>query len=360
MKYSALVLDAGAFFKATSIHNVADEFYTIPEVWQEVKTATIPLLIEDIKTKSPSAEAYAHVVEFAKKTGDFAVLSATDLKVIALTYQLENEKNSGKYLRHEPVGETTQVGSSSDSGTKGKTLPDGWYSPPATPVSEDDLTEAVENLELEESESDDDGWITPKNVKNVKANSYSTVSAEEKKDVSDRVACMSGDFALQNVVIQMGMLLMSPDGTQIKYLKNWVLRCHACYAITKQMEKKFCPMCGGANLIRTSFSVDPETGKVTYYLKKNFKYRLRGTKYSIPTPKGGRNNDIVLREDQKEFQRGLQYERRQKKRESKMWEDMGLFELTTKPVGKSNEHYQGSTTIGFGRKNPNAAGHKRK
>jgi hypothetical protein len=43
------------------------------------------------------------------------------------------------------------------------------------------------------------------------------------------------------------------------------------------MEKKFCPNCGNATLIRTSTSTDAN-GNVTYYLKKNFQYNLRGTK----------------------------------------------------------------------------------
>lgn len=42
------------------------------------------------------------VTEFAKKTGDYSSLSATDVKVIALTYQLEKEKIGINHLRTEP------------------------------------------------------------------------------------------------------------------------------------------------------------------------------------------------------------------------------------------------------------------
>ena len=43
------------------------------------------------------------VTEFAKKTGDFAVLSAVDLRVLALTYMLEVELTHGaSHLRQEP------------------------------------------------------------------------------------------------------------------------------------------------------------------------------------------------------------------------------------------------------------------
>ena len=45
------------------------------------------------------------VAEFAKKTGDYPSLSAVDLQLIALTYQLELErgKEKGDNLRSEPL-----------------------------------------------------------------------------------------------------------------------------------------------------------------------------------------------------------------------------------------------------------------
>ena len=58
---------------------------------------------------------------------------------------------------------------------------------------------------------------------------------------------------------------------------NYLYMCR----VTTNMEKKFCPNCGNATLIRTSASTDAN-GNVTYYLKKNFQYNLRGTKvYSM-------------------------------------------------------------------------------
>lgn len=43
------------------------------------------------------------VTDFAKKTGDYAVLSATDIRLIALTYQLEVEHVGRDHLRQSPV-----------------------------------------------------------------------------------------------------------------------------------------------------------------------------------------------------------------------------------------------------------------
>ena len=55
-------------------------------------------------------------------------------------------------------------------------------------------------------------------------------------------------------------------------------------SVTSNMEKKFCPKCGNASLQRVSCSTNSK-GQVTYYLKKNFQYNLRGTKVRVPKKK---------------------------------------------------------------------------
>lgn len=47
------------------------------------------------------------VTEFSKKTGDYPSLSATDIKVIALTYQLEKEKVGSDHLKLAPQAQRT-------------------------------------------------------------------------------------------------------------------------------------------------------------------------------------------------------------------------------------------------------------
>lgn len=42
------------------------------------------------------------MTEFSKKTGDYPSLSATDIKVLALTYQLEQEHVGAGHLKKEP------------------------------------------------------------------------------------------------------------------------------------------------------------------------------------------------------------------------------------------------------------------
>ncbi len=41
--------------------------------------------------------------------------------------------------------------------------------------------------------------------------------------------CMTADFAMQNVLLQMGLSLVGVDGKRIERVKTWVLRCHACF-----------------------------------------------------------------------------------------------------------------------------------
>jgi RNA-binding protein NOB1 len=51
------------------------------------------------------------VTEFSKKTGDYPSLSATDIKVLALTYQLELEQVGSDHLKKEPEVKVTATAS---------------------------------------------------------------------------------------------------------------------------------------------------------------------------------------------------------------------------------------------------------
>lgn len=68
------------------------------------------------------------VTEFSKKTGDYASLSATDIKVIALTYRLEKEKVGTDHLRTDPIVKNT-VDSNANKDEKLCTPVAGFYMP---------------------------------------------------------------------------------------------------------------------------------------------------------------------------------------------------------------------------------------
>lgn len=158
--------------------------------------------------------------------------------------------------------------------------------------------------------------------------------------------------------------------------------------------KKFCPSCGNATLLRTSVTAkaptaDDATPAFEVHLKKNFVYRNRGTKYSIPKPKpgtakGGNGEGLILREDQIEYLRAVKHEENRRDREEKRilkqsiqaanagltptiasgnWMDPDwLPEMLTTGAGGKGRHMgnsrvplgpDGMPLIGYGRKNPN-------
>ena len=57
--------------------------------------------------------------------------------------------------------------------------------------------------------------------------------AEDASAAQSSVASVTADFAMQNVILQMGLRLVAPNGMRVKQLSRWVLRCSACFKITK-------------------------------------------------------------------------------------------------------------------------------
>lgn len=100
---------------------------------------------------------------------------------------------------------------------------------------------------------------------------------------------------------QVGLPLLSLDGMAVRRVKQWILRCAACFKTCTEMGKHFCPVCGNATLDRVSCTVNAKTGATYVHLRKNHKVNLRGSKFSIPAPdptKGRFEGDLLLREDQ--------------------------------------------------------------
>ncbi|KAH0647316.1 hypothetical protein KY285_032564 [Solanum tuberosum] len=113
------------------------------------------------------------------------------------------------------------------------------------------------------------------------------------------VACVTADYAMQNVILQIGLRLVAPGGMQIRELHRWVLKCHACYKVTTDVTKIFCPNCGNGGTLRKVAVTVGENGIVI--AARRPRISLRGTKFSLPLPQGGRGavtKNPVLREDQ--------------------------------------------------------------
>lgn len=189
-----------------------------------------------------------------------------------------------------------------------------------------------EDAEQQPSDDDDsDGWITPSNLKKHQAKDNQVSRPSEAIQETLQAALLTSDFAMQNVALRINLFLVSPSNlSRIKKLKTWVLRCYGCFNVTRQMNKQFCPKCGQATLTRTSCSTD-SSGRMQLHLKRNFQYNKRGNVYSIPKPvhgtangkmagvqgggKGHWGKDLILAEDQQEYQRKVDSDRRQRQRD---------------------------------------------
>ena len=120
--------------------------------------------------------------------------------------------------------------------------------------------------------------------------------ADEDVELESCVSSVTADYAMQNVILQMGLKLIAPDGMRIQHLRRWVLRCHACNEITRALDRVFCPKCGNQALQKVEHTVTRD-GVEQFGVRK--KFVLRGSKYTLPAPKGGRRaKKLILREDQ--------------------------------------------------------------
>ncbi|SMQ53602.1 unnamed protein product [Zymoseptoria tritici ST99CH_3D1] len=178
----------------------------------------------------------------------------------------------------------------------------------------------------EDSDNDSDGWITPSNLKKKQAEDASLSTKDILEPATMQVATLTSDFAMQNVLLQMNLNLLSPTLTRIRHLKTYILRCHACFTTTRDLSKQFCARCGQPALTRVSCSTSAN-GEFKLHLKKNMQWNHRGDRYSIPKPvhgssngrirgggKGGWGHELILAEDQKEYAMKSTEEKRKKER----------------------------------------------
>jgi len=161
-----------------------------------------------------------------------------------------------------------------------------------------------ENEEIDEEVDDDDGWITPGNLKVKKA----VIGGDFDKKVNPErvsVALMTTDFAMQNVCKQMGLNIIGTNGMLITETKTWILRCYFCYKTTPDMSRKFCPKCGNPTLKRVAVTLN-EDGSQQIHISTRKPISTKGKKFSLPAPKGGKHAwNPRLTEDQREPQQRL-------------------------------------------------------
>nr|XP_026692397.1 RNA-binding protein NOB1-like [Ciona intestinalis] len=386
-----LVVDSGAFLKNADLRSLGENIYTCQEVIAEIKDKAtkqrLSVLGYELKFKQPSPKSILCVTEASKKTGDYTSLSHTDILVLALTYELTClHEGCEKVKQPEPVRGVIQMGNSlkQDIQLPGFYLPKNKDSSDVEPnynISEEiqslkdletKVTKEIEILDLDkdendtsdlhdeenEEESDEEGWITPSTLREMK-DLQEDKDEGVKKDV--KVGCITTDFAMQNVLLQMKMHVVAVDGLLVKTVRSYVLRCHACFNITKIMTKVFCPKCGNKTLKRVPVEVQPD-GTLKLFFSRNPKVlNPRGLRYSLPMPQGGKHsNNPMLCEDQV-----FPHDRPSKKalQNTNVWKDD--YDCSVSPFAE-NEITSRAFRLGIrtggnnrGRKsNPNAVGRK--
>jgi RNA-binding protein NOB1 len=160
----------------------------------------------------------------------------------------------------------------------------------------------------------------------------------------------------------MGLNLVSIKGFRIKRISQWVKRCSCCGAIEPDVKRIFCPKCGNNTLLRVSCSSD-ENGDVKFFFNAKKKINLRGTKFGIPIPKGGRHEvRPILREDQlKSFKDGKPKKnsnnlKKRVQNKDDIWESGFSFEIginNNKKINRNKNHKPTTFMNGYDRKNPN-------
>ena len=389
----SVVLDSGPIIRndpsVSALMAKSEQLFSVSSVISEIKdvdarsrleTALIPFLT----IKDPSESSIKIITEFARKTGDLAVLSRTDISVLALAYELECDRNGGDWrLRRtpgqqgingpvpqrtellaaeEPKDEDESTGTQSTQQRpelqKTETLTNSDVISASSELQkgkaqEDDISTATHSLTISASSpskpntetmkndqqitsesfetdtSDSEGWITPANLKKHQSRDTSGESLALAEHKTLQVATITTDFAMQNVLLQMGLNLLSTSMQQVRHIKTYILRCHACFQKTKDMSKQFCPRCGKPTLTRVSCSTNAK-GEFQMHLKKNMQWNRRGDRYSMPKPvsgtasgkvgtskkggKGGWGQELILAEDQKEYVRAMQGESRRKEK----------------------------------------------
>jgi hypothetical protein len=169
-----------------------------------------------------------------------------------------------------------------------------------------------------------------------------------------RTGCSSTDFTVQNVLLQMGITLVSGGGQVVRKARKWVLRCAACFrTCAPDPSRLFCPVCGNSTLERIACSVDAATGEVKLHMRPDKPYGGKwGSKHPLPAPgnAGGRfSGGLLLREDQ--LLSGIWA---QKSKMAARNVRSAFGEHITESVGIQVDRAPG-IVVGMGTRNPNAA-----
>ncbi|GKT31554.1 putative multi-domain containing protein [Aduncisulcus paluster] len=96
------------------------------------------------------------------------------------------------------------------------------------------------------------------------------------------VSVMTGDYAMQNVMLQMGIPTFSPNSHRISTLRKYAYRCHACNTPWRGGARRFCPECGHDSMTRVPVTINADGTEHIGIIR--FDPSTRGKKFSLPDP----------------------------------------------------------------------------
>lgn len=307
-----VIIDANVIIKGIeSLLSSADVFITTAAVVEELKDRVsrdvLQRLPYELCIMEPTPGAVRKVIECAQKTGDFGVLSTTDIRLSALAYDCAAAANALRPPIH-PTAAVQEVQSGQDVRVMKEEMSD----------DEEDMEEEEQEEDGEDrhdemvgkrsgghqqvkKEDDDEGWITPENIAQKTAELNPYAEAKTLSVFTGGIACVTSDYAMQNVLLHLGVPLVGTNGMCIAELRLWLLRCTSCFKVVTDTTRQFCPQCGSGDTLRRVHYIINEKGEKKLFI--NFKRRIntRGTIYNLPKPRGGKhgtNRFLVLREDQ--------------------------------------------------------------
>ncbi|XP_047677981.1 RNA-binding protein NOB1 isoform X3 [Tachysurus fulvidraco] len=316
-----VVADAGAFLKNAALHEIGKNIYTLKEVVNEIRDKqtkkNLAFLPYKLNFKEPFPEHVRFVTEFAKKTGDYPSLSATDIKVLALTYQLELENCGAAHLKKEPAVQvevhSTQRHPEAPVNIAGFHLPSKQKSVASSATDDQQPAASRERGVGESSEFNSfQYWRDP--IASIDDDLLKLVESSESSEVQCDVASREGRTAessefnsfqfwrdplpsiddellkLFNVLIQIGLKVLSVNGMLIKHTRNYILRCHACFKTTTNMNKAFCPHCGNNTLKKVAVTLGQDGSTQMHFSNNPKVLNPRGKRYAVPLPQGGKHS----------------------------------------------------------------------
>jgi RNA-binding protein NOB1 len=110
--FHTIVLDAGPIIRGepgiSTLLQQCEQIISTPAVISEIRDEATRLristsLLPFLAQRNPKPDSVKTVTDFARKTGDLAILSRVDIQLLALSYELECERNGGDWrLRKTP------------------------------------------------------------------------------------------------------------------------------------------------------------------------------------------------------------------------------------------------------------------